>query len=443
MQEVFGVSGRSFARTGRACARLMAPPRAWGRWRAVWWGLAGGLVVGQWVSLVWGLELTFPRHTMDFAQHYYLGAWRNLGGAFTDPAWPLRWVAAWPKGLGAMMPYLPYQPLLLPWMQGLARLPYAWALLVWWAGALGLWWWAARGVARVGGWAVGCVRLGLFLAPPLAYTLYLGNVDAYLAALTVLATVGLSHAHPVLSGYVWGWVIAFKPFLVFGAWPAWRRRPRAFGVGGLLGAGSALGVAWAAVGREGLAFLVRHLPAYQQALQQHLAFFNGSLLGWWTACLAVARRAEWPSTPDEGLARGLALVTGVVLLGFTLRARPRGLDEPLGLWLETGLGLSLALLLAPIAWPQYRVYALAPALILTGWLAGRSSRLAHAWYGFLPFYLVGFLWPLEGWLPALYLGSVHAGLWGFFWAALRFGAARARDETRGLGVRHPGRGPKG
>ncbi len=402
----------------RACFPL--PWRS--RWlRALWMALVLGLLLGEDVLWIWEMARLFPAQALDFLQHYMLGVWVRQGGSVTHPLWPERVGLDWPLWMYGIIPFLPYQPLMLPWMRLLAGLPPAPALLLWQAGMVLVWWGLAGPVARTLNVSPGCVRLLLFLFPPFWEAVYLGNVDGYLAALVAAALVLRYRGRWTASGFLWGWVSAFKPFLLLGALPLLWKRPRSGWLGLLLGFGHALGVAFLAVGGRGLAFFAQHFGVYVQRTSARFLAFSGSLMGWLFAWVGTPSPATRPVLDVNGPVGAMALGMSVVLLGVTFWTwmRHRRWMGDSG-WAE-GLWLAMAMLLGPFTWPQYRLYLFLPGLVLSRKLAAQGGRLASLWFWLLPLLLSGYFWtrvvvdlaaPYR--VVALFLGSVYVTIWLFF-----------------------------
>ncbi len=387
----------------------------------VWLALFIGLLLGEDVLWLWEMVQLFPKQALDFFQHYMLGVWVRQGGTATYALWPEGVGLDWPLWMYGIIPFLPYQPLMLPWMRILAWLPPTPALLVWQAGMVLLWWWMAGHMARILNVSPWCIRVLFFLFPPFWEAIYLGNVDGYLAGLMVAALVLRYRGRWAASGYLWGWVTAFKPFLLLGALPLVWEKPRSGILGLLLGLGQAFVVALLAVGGQGLAFFIQHFEVYMQRTSARFLAFSGSLLGWLFAWIGPPTGKTQPILDVHGPVDVLVVGIGISLFGVTFwtwkHARP-WLREP-G-WAE-GIWLALATLLTPFAWPQYRLYLFLPGFVLSRWFAERKGPLAFLWFWLLPLLLSGYLWtraivyiaaPYR--VVALFLGSVYLTIWLFF-----------------------------
>ncbi len=380
-----------------------------------------GFFLGQGMLWLWEIVLLFPVQAIDFFQHYMLGVWVQQGGAVTDVLWPERVGLDWPLWMYGVIPFLPYQPLMLPWMRLLVWLPPVPALLLWQASMVLIWWGLAIPVARTLNVSPWCVRLLLFLFPPFWQAVYLGNVDGYLAALVTAALVLRYRGRWTVSSFLWGWVSAFKPFLLLGALPLLWRRPRSGLLGLLLGFGHALGVAFLAVGGQGLLFFVRYFDVYVQRTSARFLAFSGSLMGWLFAWIGPPTGATKPLLDGGGPVKPLALGIGALLFGVTFWVWKRTHHRMEEFAWGEGLWLAVAMLLTLFTWPQYRLYLFVPGLVVSRWWAKQRGSMASLWFGGLPFLLSGFIWtrvivhmaaPYR--VVALYLGTVHLAIWLFF-----------------------------
>ncbi len=400
---------------------LQFPWQAW--WgRTLWIGLVLGLLLGIGLLAVIDIWHHFPAHAIDFAQHYFLGYWVNHGGRVTDPLWPRRVNVGLPAWMNSIIPYLPYQPLLLPVMRLLALFPYSVALLIWLGGASLFWWWLAIPLSRslrVSPW---CIRFVIFFFPSLWFALYLGNLDAYLAGLVTGAALLRHNKRWWWSGFLWGWIGAFKPFLLFGMIPALRQGRLHTLLGLLLGGLSAFGWALWAVGPEGLYFFLLNVPLYSRHTFLRFLSTNTSLTGWLAAWIGPTTPYMQPLLPFQGPIFLFALGVGCILFGVTFWIWKD--SKPLT-WLDEGLWLSLALLLSPISWTQYRIYLLIPALHLTLIMRYYLRPLHKIWYSLLPLFLTDFLWGrfivyiVEPYpVIPLVLGTLNFLLWMVFLLAL-------------------------
>lgn len=428
-----------------SCRRLWNPP--WSLWwvRALWKGLFWGLLLGQALALLVRVARVFPSHSVDFAQYYFLAQWVNGGGSITNASWPRKVGIQWPEWVYIITPFLPYQPLLLPVMRVLARLPYVYAYLLWSGCALLLWWWLTARLARRMPLSSTCICLVFFAFPSLWFGMYWGNVDVYLAA-GVLGAILLSHeGRAVWSGFLWGWLIAFKPFLFFGALPALRRWRWPF-LAGLVGGGiSALGVAWRAVGIQGLWFLLQHLPRYTRITTKWFLDGNASLTGWFSFWVGPETSLSRPLFLQVDSIQPFVLFLSLGLFLLTLWVWVNA-ASPLP-WVEEGLWLTLALLLAPFSWSQYLLYLFGPVLALDVFLRQGNTRhtWVYAWHFLLLGFLSGFLWGsvdttilarLHLRVVSLFAGTVSLSLWMFFWIVL-YQARKKHRMGKGL---FPGKG---
>lgn len=386
------------------------------------------LILSENIIWLWGISTLFPKSAVDFFQHYMLGIWVNQGGKVTDVLWPERVGFDWPSWAYGIIPFLPYQPLLLPWMRLLAWLPPIPALLVWQGGMILLWWWMARPAAHILKVSSQCIRLLLLLFPPFWASIYLGNIDGYLAALVTAALILRYNQKWVASGYLWGWVTAFKPFLFLGTLPLLRERLRTGLLGFLLGLGHAAIFAWLAVGSPGLRFFFQHVPLYLQRTTDRFLAFSGSLQSWFFAWIGPATPLTRPVLETSLPISTFAVITGLFLTGTTFWIwRPRSRDTREPKWAE-GLWLSLAFLLGSLAWPQYRFYLFLPLVALSRYFAKRGGRLSLLWFLLLPLLVSFYIWiyiliylaaPYR--VMALSLGSIYLTFWLFFlWAIHEF-----------------------
>ena len=406
-----------------ACRRLWNPPWA-SLWIRAWKGVIFGLLGGQGLAFLVNLLQHFPYQSVDFAQYYFLAQWVHQGGAFADPEWPFKVGILWPKWVYLVTPFLPYQPLLLPVMRVLRALPYTYAYLVWSGGAILLLWLLAGRLARNVTVSPLCIRVALLCFPSLWFGIYWGNVDLYLAAGVLGAVLLFYEGRVAWSGFLWGWLGAFKPFLLFGAAPALRRGGRSFLLGLIGGGMSAFLVAWRAVGGRGLWFLLERLPQYTQKTAQWFLDGNASITGWLSFWVGPETALSRPLLFHLPSVQPFALVLGLVLLAVTVWAwRKAPAPAP---WLEEGLWLTLGMLMAPFAWPQYLLYLFGPLAVLYARFA-QPAKPHRAWsaiaYLLLPALLTGFLWGgvdthllalIQFRVVSLFAGSIYFALWLLF-----------------------------
>ncbi len=394
------------------------------------------LLIGIWTSslaiILYEIWLYFPTHTIDFAQHYFLGRWVNQGGAVTDARWPYETGVQWVDWMYTVIPYLPYQPLLLPVMRLLASLPYSVAASVWLGGAMVTWWALSRPLATSLGWSARCTRLALASFPFLWLGLYFGNVDIYLAPLTLGAVLLLQKERPLWSGFLWGWIGAFKPSLLFGAVPGLRSNARPFLAGLVLGGLNALGAAYLAVGMEGLLFFARHFREFSRETFWQLLPVNASLAAWlaaWVGPDTPSSRSllglQWPVLP-------LAFLAGALFLFLTFWVWRRLRSTRSTLWIEAGLWLSTGFIVVPVTWFQYFLYLLAPMLYTGSIISQRADKCVRfLWSAFLVFLVAPWgklLFPTQPFrTQALVMGTMYMWAWFFFLYAAR----RLQEEEPG------------
>lgn len=406
---------------------LNIPPWLSPRGYRIWAAFLLTLLLSQGVALVIEMGHTFPYHTVDFAQHYFLGLWVNSGGSVTDPQWPHLVHIAWPQWAYTVIPFLPYQAFLLPLMRLLARLPYTWAVLLWEGVALSLWVRVALGLARGLDLPRPCVLLFVALSPPLWQGFYWGNVDIYLGAALIGALLAWHHRQAFLSGWLWGWISAIKPPFFLGAIPILRRKPLPSLAGLLSGWATSLAIAWWAVGASGIHFFATHLKAYSQETLRLLMPFNASVQGLVAALFAprisiplqangTVHTFQGMLADHRGLLTSLPWAFAFLMLLATWYAA-RQLDD---VWLATGLWMSLALVLGPLGWPHYNLYLIAPWLYLTRILPDQHRWVGKLWFLLFPTLLIGGLWeaiarlaPPIMLLP-LTLGTLRILIWGLF-----------------------------
>ncbi len=401
----------------------------------LWKSIILGLLLGQGIVFLYNSTQYFPYYSVDFAQYYFLAQWLRLGGEFTDTSWPWKVGVHWPEWVYQITPFLPYQPLLIPIMRLLSGIPYTYAYLLWSGGALLIWWLLLGRFARKLRLSAFCVRAFLFLFPSLWFGLYWGNADVYLAA-GVLAAILLAYeGRATGSGLLWGWLIAFKPFLLFGTLPGLRRWGRTF-LAGLIGGGlSAFLVAWRAVGIQGLVFLLDHLLEYTQITARWFLDGNASLTGWISFWIGPETRLSRPLLVYAESVQPYSSILGLALLLATLWVWLKAPSAPP--WVEEGLWLTLAMLLAPFAWSQYLLYLFGPMVAFHAFVHQDKNPwpYRYAWYLLLPSLLSGFLWGgidpdvlarLKLRVISLWAGTTYLALWLTFWMVLY----RASIQTR-------------
>ncbi len=436
--------------------KISINPRCWNPpWRVFWiqilWkSVVLGLLLGQCIVFLYNMTRYFPYYSVDFAQYYFLAQWLRLGGEFTDTTWPWKVGIHWPKWVYQITPFLPYQPLLIPIMHLLSRLPYPYAYLLWSGGALLVWWLLLGRFARKLRLSAFCVRAFLFLFPSLWFGLYWGNADVYLAA-GVLAAILLSHeGYAAWSGFLWGWLIAFKPFLLFGALPGLRRWRKTF-LAGLIGGGlSAFLVAWRTVGFQGLVFLFEHLLEYTQITARWFLDGNASLTGWLSFWIGPETRLSRPFLVYTESVQPYSSIMGLALLVATLWV---WLKSPTSFpWFEEGLWLTLAMLMAPFAWSQYLLYLFGPMVTFHAFVHQEENPrpYRYAWYLLLPSLLSGFLWGgidpevlsrLKLRVISLWAGTTYLALWMMFWMLLYHASIQARKPRPKFQEAPPARKP--
>lgn len=401
--------------------------------RRLWWGV---------MALVWGVEAWaawwalwrhFPLNAVDFAQHYYLGWFVNQGGAFTDPTWPQQVEVGWPPWAPEVIPYLPYQALLLGPMRLLAHLPFGWAVALWAALGVLAWLGVAWAAARVLPWSPRRIATLLFAWPVLWHTLGLGNIDALLGAVMALALIALAQGSIFVSSLLVAWCGAFKPFLFLGALPGLRRSPRSALAGLALGGLSALTWAWLSVGTAGLRFLAIHLDDYDRVLGVTLPG-NGSLTAWLAALggapvpLAMAGaegytfRGLLPLNLPLAILIHLAILLGLGLVAWAFRSTRRLQRLPL---LEAGLWLTLSMLVTPVGWVNYQIYLALPLLGLLAAFGALPMARRYLILAVAPLLFLTNIPALASLLVApvmlipLVLGSLRLALVWLFWLAWR------------------------
>ncbi|MDQ7030155.1 MAG: glycosyltransferase family 87 protein [Ardenticatenia bacterium] len=402
------------------CFATFVPPFRHSIVRAVYIGALVGFWLAFGIIMLYEAFLYFPWNTVDFAQHYFLGKWVNQGNPVTDARWPYETGIQWMEWMYSVIPYLPYQPLLLPLMRLLATLPYPVAASVWLGGAIFTWWVLARPLATSLGWPTTCVRLS-FLCFPLAwFPLYFGNVDIYLSSITIGAVLLFQRGRPLWSGFLWGWIGAFKPPLFFGALPGLRSNPRPFLSGVVLGGLNALGVAYFAVGPEGLLFFGRHFSEYSRETFLQLLAINASLVAWLAAWGGPITPSSRPFFNLQWPVYLLAFLLGTLFLFLTFWVWYRQHTTKSTLWIEEGLWLSVGFIVVPITWFQYFIYLLAPLLYLSKIIPRCAHRpIKILWFTFLLLLVIptGKLLPPTQQpfrTPALIMGTMYMGAWLFF-----------------------------
>lgn len=334
--------------------------------------------------------------TSDFAQYYCTG-WRlDRGLPIYDPIrfdGDLAHQVGWSHE-NPLRTANPPTMACLTWP--LARLPYP---VAWWALCLGSIAMLSGGswlAARHSGWCpVGAIAWALLAAgslPTLAFVI-LNHIEAPVSLLGIVGWICLRHGRPYAGAVMWGLAASLKLFPAFWlvALMRWPNRGVAL-VGFAAAAGSGL-VGMAAVGWDNsFAFLRDAFPqsdlwesdaANMSARSFSAALFGGRL----------------------GLPSSLVVATALLWAIF------RGDGSADRLWC---LGLCGSLLLSPLAWSYYLVFALPVASLV---LAHLDLSTARGRMTFVLWISALFFWPslLGRWMP----GIEMAESWGWPWVLAR------------------------
>lgn len=279
--------------------------------------------------------------------------------------------------------------------------------LVWWVWAavsVGCWAWAlrlllgellgspnGRRLRRSGWWAVFLAALVNF--PPALVHLTWGQLQLPLLLLLTWAWLALRRGREVRAGLLVGLAITLKVFPLLLVLPlALQRRWRCVAAALLL-SGGLLGLSFAAVGPQQVAFYISHvLPeiSRQDVLTDNYAV---------TQTLRLALGPAFPAAPV-----GLALRLGGLALMALAALRPR--TDP---GQALAIGVTATLWASPIVWAHYFVLAYLPCadlLLRAG--PRRQTGLALAYFGIatasLLFYVPGWAVPVAQALPVLGTG---------------------------------------
>jgi hypothetical protein len=375
------------------------------------WQLTALLNVGSlalalcWLALI---ASTLTTHVDDFKLYWHAAVnLRQLGDPYATTPEPGTLVLPPVESGGTLIgPYM-YPPLLAYLVQPLAALDLYQAQRVWFAInclALGM---LIRLAIQVSGsdlahrhWGV--VVLGTVLAPPTRLSLQLGQVSILMALLLVAAFALRRRAAPI-SGALLALATLIKLYPGFLGLFYSSRRSRTVAWWGL--AAGALLLA--------LSAMIYGLAPYQNYLHKNVqsnfypyaAEFNISLVGFWDRLLAASSYAQ-PLATWPGLARALAALCSIGVVGVCLRAGRDAADEPTHL-LQYSAWLCGMLLLSPINGYYNLVLLLLPLLAALSHLERHPYRQATHWL-----ILAGALICIPpGWTqarPALY-DALHRG----------------------------------
>jgi hypothetical protein len=250
----------------------------------------------------------------------------------------------------------------------------------------------------------GVVVLGTVLAPPTRLSLQLGQVSVLIALL--LVAIGLfARRRPAVAGLLLALASLIKLY------------PALIGVYFLLRGPRRVAwwcLAWA------VALIAAFVPFYglqhyrtfadvvmSSANYPYAAEFNISLVAFWNRMLAPSLYAV-PLLNAPLLARGLTILSSLVVLGVCLLARRRGDDDENRL-LEYSLWLCAMLILSPINGSYNLLLLLLPLLVIMGRLERAPDRRTRNWL-IAGAALACFPPAWSDGLPAVY-NAVHVG-WG-------------------------------
>lgn len=321
-----------------------------------------------WEGILNGYKLSrFPLESVDFFQYYFLGWWVQHGGKYTDPTWVTKvtaWGLCFPEDLRITAPYLSYQPILLPFFRLLSMLPPTPAAAVWLFVQVLLLVWAGVHLARLLKVCPLSVVGGILVWPPVWHVLNVGNIDATLAACTIVGLCEIAQGHWLWGGFLIGISTAFKGIPAFAVFP-WlfhRQSARHVGAGLFLGVLFCALISLLSVGSEGIQFLLTYLPTYQAALVWFTPI-NGSLFALFRALagpLLEIKGATFRGVfPGALPVQELSLTFGTLLFGWGVWWSIRHQMQPT--FLYSGFWISLGLLIWPASWINYHLY-LIPAL---------------------------------------------------------------------------------
>jgi alpha-1,2-mannosyltransferase len=287
--------------------------------------------------------------------------------------------------------YLPlYPPQVSVFLAPLARLPYGWALLVWWCGSAVVYgiccyciWRACPNLRDYGG----TVALLAVAFPAFFHLIAWGQTSAAALACFTLMFFLLRDKRDFLAGLVLGCLI-FKPQLglaaaiVFVSIGAWRTV-----LGAVLSAVAQLSVGVFYYGIEPLRrwmYVLRNVGHVLPLLEPKL-YQTHSLRTFWSMLV-----------PGEVSPLGPYILSAMVVLAFTIACWTRGFGS-------LPLRYSSLVLTAVLVAPHLTVYdlvILAPAFILLAdWLVGQPRTPATRWLGTLLYlvYMLPLLGPFTRW----------------------------------------------
>jgi len=380
---------------------------------------AHGLILGValWSVYVWTLAAPGLRDRngnlkgTDFLHFYTLGtlAREHRGGELYDMGAQAA-LAAQRVPAAAGLRYLPlYPPQLSILFAPLSRLPYEWALALWWI-ASG----AIYGICCYGVWRTcpylqeygGTVGLLAIAFPPFFHSIAWGQTSALALACFTLMLFALQKKREVLAGIFLGCLI-FKPqlglasavvFLAIGAWK-------------ILAGATASALAQLSCGA--LYYGLDPLREWWRAIWN-----VRSALPWLepkpyqTHCL----RTFWSMLiPWAKLSFALYLATGLMVLAITVALWNRARAAPLELRFPVLLLASV--LLAPHV-TVYDLVVLAPAILLLGnWNVGAPASIAAARIGSALYfvYVLPLLGPLARWTHVQLSVIAMSGLMYLIW----------------------------
>jgi hypothetical protein len=306
--------------------------------------------------------------------------------------------------------YLPlYPPQVSVFLAPLARLPYGWALLVWWCGSAVVYgiccyciWRACPNLRNYGG----TVALLAIAFPAFFHLIAWGQTSAAALACFTLMYFLLRDKRDFLAGLVLGCLI-FKPQLglaaaiVFVSIGAWRTV-----LGAVVSAAAQLSVGVFYYGTEPLRqwmYVLRNVGQVLPLLEPKL-YQTHSLRTFWSMLV-----------PGEVSSLGPYILSAMVVLAFTIACWTRGSGS-------LPLRYSSLLLTTVLVAPHLTVYdlvILAPAFILLAdWLVGQPRTPSTRWLGTLLYlvYMLPLLGPFARWthvqLSVVAMAATVYLIWG-------------------------------
>ena len=375
------------------------------------------LALSLWSLYVWNVATPGLRDRnenlkgTDFLHLYTLGsvAAAHRGGDLYDMnAQAVLAAQRVPEAAGIR--YLPlYPPQVSVFLAPLARLPYGWALLVWWCGSAVVYgiccyciWRACPNLRNYGG----TVALLAIAFPAFFHLIAWGQTSAAALACFTLMYFLLRDKRDFLAGLVLGCLI-FKPQLglaaaiVFVSIGAWRTV-----LGAVVSAAAQLSVGVFYYGTEPLRqwmYVLRNVGQVLPLLEPKL-YQTHSLRTFWSMLV-----------PGEVSSLGPYILSAMVVLAFTIACWTRGSGS-------LPLRYSSLLLTTVLVAPHLTVYdlvILAPAFILLAdWLVGQPRTPSTRWLGTLLYlvYMLPLLGPFARWthvqLSVVAMAATVYLIWG-------------------------------